>query len=247
LTAIADDGSVFVEWSGSCDSEKAGECQIACGADMKEPVCSVSFSQDAGDVTFYLLARFDLEDASATVLADDFDQASLCDNWTSTLWSSTGTVSTSEDCPATGGDGDSQYRQMTHQITGAGSLVVLHGFDGGTYDPSTQGAIKELRYSWWHKVVTPAFVGAGVGEAVGVLQDGKLYTFSLGAFTNTTWQPVSGTLTAGDFLPAPGPDFSASGGPIQFGYLRSNTNTSAASTQTMVHGMDNWRVMIVPE
>jgi hypothetical protein len=196
-------------------------------------------------VRFSAIARFDSVGVEVVTFEDGY--AAGCAAWTSTLWSSTGTVASSENCPATGGDGDSQYRQMTHQITGAGGLVVFHRFDGGTYDPSTQGAIKEVQYSWLRKVVTPAFVGAGVGEAVGVLQDGKLYTVSLGGFTNTTWLPTSGTVTASNFSPAPGPDFSASGKPIQFGYLRSNTNTNASATQTMVHGIDNWRVVIVPE
>ena len=47
------------------------------------------------------------------------------------------------------------------------------------------------------------------------------------------------------FTPAPGPDFSASGGEIQVGYGRSNSNTTAGVTSTTVHGIDNWRVVIV--
>jgi hypothetical protein len=245
LTATPDAGSDFVQWSASCIADKAGECAVDCGPDMKSSVCTMSFSQDAGDVRFFATAQFDALAAASVTLEDMF--ASDCAAWTSTLWSSTGAVSAAEDCPATGGDGDSRYRQMTHQVIGAGNLVVFHGFDGATYDPSTQGSMAEVRYSWLRKVVTPAFVGAGVGEAIGLLQDGKLYTVSLGAFSNTTWQATSGAVTASDFLPAPGPDFTATGGPIQFGYLRSNTNTSAGSTQTMVHGIDNWRVVIVPD
>lgn len=245
LTATPDAGSDFAGWSASCTSDKAGECAVNCGPDMKSPVCAMSFSQDAGDVEFLVAARFEPVGEGSVTLEDTF--ASGCASWTSTIWSSSGTVSATEGCPDTGGDGDSRYRQMTHEIVGAGNLVVFHGFDGASYDPSTQGAIKEIQYSWLRRVVTPAFVGAGVGEAVGLLQDGRLYTLSLGAFTDTDWRPVGGTVGAGDFSPSPGPDFSASGGPIQFGVLRSNTNTNAAATQTMVHGIDNWRVVVVPE
>jgi hypothetical protein len=36
----------------------------------------------------------------------------------------------------------------------------------------------------------------------------------------------------------PGIDLSAAGGPIQFGYYRANSD----STATVQHGIDNWRV-----
>ena len=47
-------------------------------------------------------------------------------------------------------------------------------------------------------------------------------------------------LTAADF---PGVNFSSTGGPITFGYFRSNTNTGGGAV-TLTHGIDNWKVEI---
>jgi len=61
------------------------------------------------------------------------------------------------------------------------------------------------------------------------------------AFTNTTWETTAALdLTAADF---PGVDFSAAGGPITFGFFRSNTN-SGGGALTLTHGVDNFKVEI---
>lgn len=67
-------------------------------------------------------------------------------------------------------------------------------------------------------------------------------------FAGTAWSIAQAAgLTAADFHPAPGftgatparPDFTASGAPLEFGYVR---GTSARFPVLHAHGIDNWRV-----
>ena len=51
----------------------------------------------------------------------------------------------------------------------------------------------------------------------------------------------TGKLTAADFEPAPGPDFGATGGPMTFGFVRSNTNGSVTAIVTQ-HTATDWTV-----
>jgi hypothetical protein len=83
-----------------------------------------------------------------------------------------------------------------------------------------------------------------VASAFIVVQGGVVCTRSLGsgAFGNETRETGGLTsLTASDFAPAPGPDFSATGAPLQFGYQRAN---SSRFPIVLTHGIDNWRVTI---
>ncbi|MGB5703763.1 MAG: hypothetical protein WBM48_13165, partial [Polyangiales bacterium] len=156
---------------------------------------------------------------------------------------------------ASGGTDGGPFRQMTHAIQPATgcqnmscSLVVYHE-SSLTYDPSQEGAIAFIDYSESQRVIEPAFSGAAVGWAFYVEQDGTRY-FARGAetsFNNTTWRTNSICgITPADFTPD-GLDFSAGGGPITLGYTRSNTNTSTTNISTNVHGIDEFKVVIVKE
>jgi hypothetical protein len=156
---------------------------------------------------------------------------------------------------ASGGVDDSAFRQMTHVIEETGgcadekcSLVVYHQ-SSLSYDPSTEGAIAFIDYSEMHRISEPAFEGAAVGWSFSVEQGGTLYV-AFGertGFTATEWSPdaICG-ITPEDFTQE-GLDFSTSGGPITFGFTRSNTNTSADNVQRNVHGIDEFKVVIVKE
>lgn len=156
---------------------------------------------------------------------------------------------------ASGGVDDSAFRQMTHVIEETGgcadercSIVVYHQ-SSLSYDPSTEGAIAFIDYSETHRISEPAFEGAAVGWAFHAEQDGMLYV-AFGertGFTATEWSAdVICGITPEDFT-AEGLDFSAGGAPITFGFTRSNTNTSADSVQRNVHGIDDFKVVIVKE
>ena len=169
-----------------------------------------------------------------------------------------------------GGVDGSSYRSMTHQIANpdlsdpncnepppddarcAFTLVVEHEHiaEGATYTPSTDGAIDYIDYSESHINAQPAFEGAAVGWTFALWQAGTRYTYlqdqNSGAFSDVRWTIESRCgLRPEDFSPEPGPDFSDEGAEMTFGYVRSNTNSSPDVTVRNVHGIDEFRVVIV--
>jgi len=160
-----------------------------------------------------------------------------------------------------GGVDDSSYRSMTHEITNPDTshpdcsvdacsfgLVVSHEYKGETYDPGDpeMGPIAYIDYSESHIITEPSFEGAAVAWTFALWQDGNRYLLPTEAFGDLEWTSVHRCgLTAADFTPAEPPLNLEDGGPITFGYVRSNTNTQPGATQTNVHGIDDFRVVIV--
>ena len=157
-----------------------------------------------------------------------------------------------------GGLGNSPYRNMTHSIGpatdcgGSCILFVVHERLTATYNPSQQGAIGYIDYTEAQRILVPAFEGDAVDWGFAVIQNGRRYNLFAGppAFSNLNWA-TSGLcgLTAEDFgfPPDTHPDFSATGAELTFTYIRSNTNASETDTSTSVHGIDDFKVVIVPE
>jgi hypothetical protein len=156
-----------------------------------------------------------------------------------------------------GGLGNSPYRNMTHSIgpaTNCGGsciLFVTHERLGATYNPSQQGAIGYIDYSEAQRVIMSEFEGGAVDWTFAVIQSGRPWNFftETRQFANLDWA-TSGLcgLTAQDFgSPGDHPDFSASGTEMTFAYVRINTNTSETDTVTSVHGIDDFKVVIVRE
>jgi len=85
---------------------------------------------------------------------------------------------------------------------------------------------------------------SAVGERFALKQGETVFYGPVGVFSNLGWElyQLEGAVPS-DFLPAPGPDFSASGGTITFGFLRTNSHTND-SHLTMVHGTDKYQVVI---
>ena len=146
------------------------------------------------------------------------------------------------------------FREMTHTWGGPGEAVHVtldHMYNLFTYDPKTQGAIGSINYSEDGIILSSTFPSSVVGRGMDIFQDGVVYrTFASNggfyALTDTTWTTFSLTgLTATDFGSSSGthPNFSATGDPMQFGYLRSN---GLFGLQTIVNGIDNWTVTINP-
>lgn len=98
-------------------------------------------------------------------------------------------------------------------------------------------------------MIEAAFPGAEVGWAFYVEQGGTPY-MAIGedtSITRATWRTNSICgITPEDFTPG-GLDFSATGGSLTFGFTRANTNTSTANVQRNVHGIDEFKVVIVKE
>jgi hypothetical protein len=157
----------------------------------------------------------------------------------------------------TAGGDPADYRQVQHFYGGPGSIITGHLKSTAVYDPSSQGAISSLGSSFATMLISG-------GDSLAVLygplvyQNGSYYLdgSSLTTITPTTDAWVSHAfsgLTSAAFSRAsgsggPNPDFSASGGAIQFGYFASNGTGGGRPTATS-SGLDNWSASVtaVPE
>jgi len=115
-----------------------------------------------------------------------------------------------------------------------------------TYNPSVAGAIDNIDYSE-DRIIVDFTLTAQVGSGFLIEQGGNTFVANLpGLPTSLMWEPGAlNALEPGDFTWISGanagamPDFSASGGEISFGFLR-----SSMAGGLNVHGIDNWRVTI---
>jgi hypothetical protein len=143
------------------------------------------------------------------------------------------------------------YRHMVQQLPPGKFVSILHLRLGeeAVYSPAERGAIAGITYSEDRKEFDPPVPGAAVG-ALFAIQQGEHTFFSATdmTFSNTEWESRKlACLKPEDFLMSDNqlPDFSASGEPIRFGILRTNTN-SGGTTLDIVHGLDNFRVAVFP-
>lgn len=146
-----------------------------------------------------------------------------------------------------GGNPDA-YRFLTHDLPPSSSLSVFHRYEAGSYDPSTEGAIGGISVSLDDIEFEPPFVGAAVGQLFVVWQgDAYFYAKQDLTYATTDWRTRRlFCLKPGDFAPYGEklPDFSAAGGPMRFGVIRSNTNNGTIAPLTIQHGLDNFRVAV---
>jgi hypothetical protein len=151
---------------------------------------------------------------------------------------------------ATGGN-PGAYRHMEHTIPAMASLSVTHEYAAAHYDPSAEGAISGIDYSADRIEIDPPFAGAAIGARFAVFQDGVRYLANaVTTFTNTDWELHElACLKPADFVAVNDrlPDFSSSGSPLTFGFVRSNTNNNATGVLLTQSGVDNFRVVVYPE
>lgn len=147
----------------------------------------------------------------------------------------------------TGGHPDA-YRYVQHHYD-TGGIVVAHMRAAAIYDPSTQGAVATVDYSYDLIHLNPP-PNQAVGYGLLVFQDGLYYRASTDAVFDEEWQAFGQTgLEALDFnvigdVGPPHPDFTASGSPFQLGYRTSNTSNGGWLTRES--GLDNWCVTVNP-
>lgn len=169
----------------------------------------------------------------------------LDSDWQVTVFTSTGATTTAQRLDS-GGNADA-YRFMTHQLPKSSNVSVQHFYLGASYDPGADGAIAAISYSEDRIQFHPPFGGAAVGALFFVAQANRVHYANDITFTNTSWtnrklsclEPDDFTLSGGVL-----PDFSASGAPLRFGFLRSNTNSSTSIDLELQHGIDNFRVVV---
>jgi hypothetical protein len=158
-----------------------------------------------------------------------------------------------------GGNGGA-YRAYSHTVnTPTASeesyLSVFHFRNDAIYDPSILGPISSIGYS----EDTIVSGGAGdIGAGLAIMQGGR---FFVGGYRIDSGQPYwanhsCSSLAAEDFkvwVPGVGfdtsahPDFSASGSPITFGFLRANSGDAGLWGYSVSGGTDNWTVTVIPE
>jgi hypothetical protein len=153
------------------------------------------------------------------------------------------------------GGNSGSFRKTTHIYTGPGGMVLGHRMTSASYDPSTQGAIGTLDFGLDGLFISQA--GGSVPSAVGlvsfVFQNNSWYSAGFNVIVPTAgvWTSFASLgLVESDFAlrlgaGASGPDFSANGGVIQFGF--GTTNGSCCGGQnTVVSGVDNFSVVTNP-
>jgi hypothetical protein len=165
-------------------------------------------------------------------------------NWTVTIFG-TGTVDVSQQLS---GGNPGAFRQITNNVDGI--MWGYHMNNSATYNPSTQGAILSIDYAEDSIVLAG---GGNFGAGPALMQGGRVFARPF-AFSNSTW--THRTLTGMDednfvhWHGEPGgalPNFSATGGPITFGFWNGN----ADGTYSMTTAIDNWSMTLhtksVPE
>lgn len=167
-------------------------------------------------------------------------------NWSASAINTTGGFSFSVSNPAAGGNGGA-YRGIAHSSTaGLAQGLVIHTHAQG-WTPSVHGAITTL-----DMLLDVNCFNGGTSNAVGfgliVLQGGVVFygpTFT--PLTSSGWRTdLRRTgLTAASFSASGGgsPDFSASGGPIAFGFFSSNGTANGVPIGSS-SGADNFAVTL---
>lgn len=128
------------------------------------------------------------------------------------------------------------------------SVFGSHARAGATWSPAVQGQIAALAY----QEDAYRYAGSGVqANGIALRQGGVIYygpgsvtPGTTGVWANYAWSGL--TATSFDAL-APGvqnPDFSPSGGVIQFGFYRANSTSVGGGAATISGGIDNWNVTI---
>ena len=156
-----------------------------------------------------------------------------------------------------GGNPGNQLITHTH-INGNCGAIFGFGFRTDVFwDPATQGPITRLSYSEDARLVD----GFGGGQANGpaIRQGGTYYRLPGNATgTNFNWYTLSlSSLQASQFVrvvpggscgnetdPSQHPDFSANGGPIEFGFVRANSQIDGQGAYDITAALDNFRVSV---
>ncbi len=153
---------------------------------------------------------------------------------------------------ATGGNPGS-YRRCTDVVNAAdfqpfsNTVYVFHKMAGATYTPSVSGPIVSINYSEASMRIT----GGQQACAIALKQGGVVYygPLFLNPTTFNVWATTSQTaLIATSFDAAAAgvqnPDFSGSGGQIEFGFVRANSTSVGGAGFTTVGGLDNYSVTL---
>lgn len=189
------------------------------------------------------------------------DSTFLDTDWALQQFTTGGGTSTATQVLVGGNPG--AFRNVTDTVTNASPGITNISLSTSiytpfTYNPGVSGAISSLNYSE-DAACTAGCFGQGQSTGPAVQQGGNLYILNTTVVTGpaVTWSniPLTG-LTSADFAlvnvtTAPTlfdntqhPNFSAGGGPIQFGFFRANGTSVGGGGYTLAAGIDNWQITI---
>jgi len=163
-------------------------------------------------------------------------------SWTTFVETGAGGSNASSSQAVSGGNPGSYLSVINNSNNEFISTFIF--FAGSLFDPSTQGAITSVNLS----VDAIRFGPDGQGFAPALRQNGINYLFMPENISfPASWLSVNwSSLTGADFRTwassSAHPDFSLSGGPIQFGF--ENTNAATGLIRTTSSGYDNFSVTV---
>lgn len=202
--------------------------------------------------------------ASAHAVVNFFDGVFNNSDWSLVPISNfAGLGSTTSGFQVLTGGNPNEYRRVRNNLVANLSNAAVHGLHMNVtafYTPSSQGAITSIVYSEDSINFIPTAVVAGNGQGTGlaILQGGKYYqlrnpTMVMPFSSFSTWGPngTAGSVAtdywevdlSGNLLSSSNPNFTITGGIMQFGFWRGNSGNNSYNTEC---GIDNWSVQIIP-
>ncbi len=150
----------------------------------------------------------------------------------------------------TGGAGDNGAARRTANVAGPNGSGSYNAsiYTAYTYNPAGAGALTGLNVTFDARFLTGL---SAIGPAV---EQGGLMWFAGSTINTATWQTYSFTPTAVDWylinpsggVVGAGPDFSAAGAPMRFGYFTGNGTSAGGFAYENLGQVDNFRVSFVP-
>ncbi|HSC65770.1 MAG TPA: hypothetical protein VLD35_19175 [Caldimonas sp.] len=154
---------------------------------------------------------------------------------------------------ATGGN-PGAYRQVALSMPGGNSLLTAFStYQGGTYDPASQGPVYLIAFSE-DCAALPGVLG--VGPKLLLEQDGRRYAGGAAGMCDAAWRKqvfLRASFSRADFFQVDGPacaagtacpDFSATGKPMTFGFVNLNQGSTGFAGGSGGFGVDNWVVKV---
>jgi hypothetical protein len=243
----ADGGATFVDIPGATSSTYA----LASVNLADDGTVLMALAKPAGSVALQATAHLAVSVTPGLVFGDDQFQPSHWQAASAIVTSYPSFAHAEEQIPTDGNPG--AFRRMSVQVpAGSGTAHVSNLWLAAHYDPGVQGAIRVLDYA--EDCIQLDASEFGFVESVAFIeQRGRRYfsNDALGQCVRTGWTRGNlRSLGEQDFFLFDGPpcevgeacpDFSAAGAALRFGYLR---RSYGASGESVVHGIDNWRVTV---
>ena len=174
--------------------------------------------------------------------ASTFEDTNLA-GWASSLSVGGACPSLTTAHPGSGGNGGAflQYTQAA-----CGPMAASH-FSSFTWNPATQGAFDTVTIGYDANWQSGSFSGdTRIGTSALLRQNGQLFYALYNEVAGPAWSHFSGTLTADNWTRLDGqplrPDFSGTGGVIEFGL--SSSNNCPGCGKTLSGGFDNYSVTL---